>query len=412
MERQRILMVTESFFPSEGGMNNVVLEISKRLVRKGHEVYVLTGRHLPNWASQENLQGVHVVRYNVNSTNGISYYVSSMLNARKTVEKLIKKNSFDLVHFHITLPSVGVLLSRKIGVIPKIYTYYGSWCQEFKLESQARASRYRNVKRHVYIVYAKLLYHPMRLMQRRVMRKSSMTIVLSNYSEETLLRDLSPGISPSSIISIPGGVDIERLKPPMSKLKIKRELGLDPDKFTLFTVRRLVPRMGLEELIYAMKILIEHFERVHLIVGGRGILERRLKALARSLGLERHVTFTGYIDEEKLPFYYQAADAFVLPSKDLEGFGLVTIEALACGTPVLATPVGANIEILKKFDERLLFSGTDPQSIAKGILNFMKSYQKDDDSSHRCREFVVQNYSWEKIVDRYEKVYSGLVNQE
>lgn len=412
MTKLTILMVTEQFFPEEGGVPTVVLETTKRLMMRGHRVCVLTGRFSPEWADEETLQGIHILRYNVDSKTGISHYASSMINAKRTFEKLINRKSFDLVHFHITLPSIGVLLSKKARAISKIYTYYGSWYQEFKLESRARAWRYRSVKRDLYMAYAKSLYHPMRLMQKMVVRKSLKSIVLSEYSKGTLLRDLFPDVSPSSIVLIPGGVDIERFRPPMNKLKTKRELGLDPDKFILVSLRRLVPRMGLEELVYAMKILVEHFGDIHLIIGGRGILGNRLKALVSSLGLKKYVTFTGYIYEKKLPLYYQAADVFVLPTKDLEGFGLVTIEALACGTPVLATPIGANIEILKKFDEQLLFSGTDPQSIAKGILNFMKSYKKNDDLSHRCREFVVQNYSWEKIVDRYEEVYSGLVNQE
>lgn len=82
IRKLRIVTVTESFFPSEGGSKTVVLEISKRLAKRGHEVYALTGRHLPDWASQEDLEGIHVARYSVNSTNGIYYYVSSILNAR------------------------------------------------------------------------------------------------------------------------------------------------------------------------------------------------------------------------------------------------------------------------------------------------------------------------------------------
>lgn len=412
IKKLKLLMITASFSPSEGGSKTVVLEISKRLVKRGYEVSVLTARHFPNWASQEDLEGIHVVRYSVNSTNGISYYVSSIFNVRKTFEKLIKKNSFDLVHFHITLPSIGVLLSRKARAIPKIYTYHGSWCQEFRLESQARASRYRNFKKNIYMAYTKSLYHPMRLMQRMVVRKSLKTIVLSEYSKGTLLRDLSPGISPSRITLIPGGVDTERFKPAMNKLKIKRELGLGPDKFTLFTLRRLVPRMGLEELIHAMKILVEHFGGIHLIIGGRGILESQLKRLARSLRLRRYVTFTGYIDEEKLPLYYQAADIFVLPTKDLEGFGLVTIEALACGTPVLATPVGANLEILGKFDKNLLFTEVDAQSMAKRILKFISSHKANNGLSEKCRQFAVQNYSWDRVVDRYEETYFAVVDRK
>lgn len=412
IKKLKLLMITASFSPSEGGSKTVVLEISKRLVKRGYEVSVLTARHFPNWANQEDLEGIHVVRYSVNSTNGISYYVSSIFNAKRTLERLIKKNSFDLMHFHITLPSIGVLLSRKARAIPKIYTYHGSWCQEFRLESQARASRYRNFKKNIYMAYTKSLYHPMRLMQRMVVRKSLKTIVLSEYSKGTLLRDLSPDISPSRIILIPGGVDTERFKPPVDKLKIKKELGLCPDKFTLFTVRRLVPRMGLEELIHAMKILVEHFGDIHLIIGGRGILESQLKRLTRSLRLRKYVTFTGYIDEKKLPLYYQAADVFVLPTKDLEGFGLVTIEALACGTLVLATPVGANPEILKELDKNLLFTGVDAQSMAKRILEFMSSHKANNGLSEKYRKFAIQNYSWDRIVDRYEETYFAVVDRK
>ncbi len=411
-KKLRLLMITASFSPAEGGSKTVVLETSRRLAKRGHEVYVLTGKHFPDWANQEDLEGIHVVRYSVNSTNGISYYVSSIFNAKRTFEKLIKKKYFDLIHFHITLPSIGILLSRKASEIPKIHTYHGSWCQEFRLESQARASRYRNVKRDLYMAYAKSLYHPMRLMQRMVVRKSSKTIVLSEYSKETLLRDLSPGISPSRITLIPGGVDAGRFKPPANKLKIKEELGLDPQKFTLFTVRRLVPRMGLEKLIHAMKILVERFEGIHLIIGGRGILESPLKRLVRSLRLKKYVAFTGYIDEEKLPLYYQAADIFVLPTKDLEGFGLVTIEALACGTPVLSTPIGASLEILEKFDEDFLFLGTDAQSMAKKILEFISSHKANSGLSEKCRQFAVQNYSWDRIVDKYEEAYFAVIDRK
>ncbi len=141
-------------------------------------------------------------------------------------------------------------------------------------------------------------------------------------------------------------------------------------------------------------------------------MESQLKRLAKSLHLRMYVTFTGYIDEEKLPLYYQAADVFVLPTKDLEGFGLVTIEALACGTPVLATPVGANLEILGKFDKNLLFRGVDAQSMAKRILEFMSSHKANNGLSEKCRQFAVQNYSWDRIVDRYEETYFAVVGRK
>jgi glycosyltransferase involved in cell wall biosynthesis len=107
--------------------------------------------------------------------------------------------------------------------------------------------------------------------------------------------------------------------------------------------------------------------------------------------------------------YYQAADIFVLPTKELEGFGLVTLEALASGLPVLGTPVGGTKEILEKLDSSFLFSDSEPDSMADLILEkyhtIKESPQVWKSVSNRCRKFVENNYSWEKNTDSIEKVF-------
>ena len=117
-------------------------------------------------------------------------------------------------------------------------------------------------------------------------------------------------------------------------------MGLPEDKFILFTVRNLVPRMGLENLISAFEIVQSGRTDLLLIIGGEGPLEPALKEQTRQCGVEEFVRFVGYIPDEDLPSYYQMADLFILPTIELEGFGLVTVEALASGLPVLGTPVG------------------------------------------------------------------------
>jgi glycosyltransferase involved in cell wall biosynthesis len=99
--------------------------------------------------------------------------------------------------------------------------------------------------------------------------------------------------------------------------------------------------MGLEILLRAFRLLAREVPDLHLAIGGSGPLEGMLRALRGSLGLSDRVRFLGYVPEAALPGLYAAADLFVLPTEQLEGFGLVTVEALACGTPVVGTPVGA-----------------------------------------------------------------------
>jgi glycosyltransferase involved in cell wall biosynthesis len=102
--------------------------------------------------------------------------------------------------------------------------------------------------------------------------------------------------------------------------------------------------------------------------------------------------------------YYQAADLFVLPTKILEGFGLVTVESLSCGTPVLGTPIGATKEILAGLDTRLLFDGTEPRDISERILYFLNRKSNMEDLRGKCRQFVVDNYSWDVVAQKLEDI--------
>jgi glycosyltransferase involved in cell wall biosynthesis len=164
--------------------------------------------------------------------------------------------------------------------------------------------------------------------------------------------------------------------------------------------------MGLESLIKAMSIVAEKEKDAFLIIGGKGFLENRLKNLTEELKLNEYIKFAGFIGDEKLPLYYQAADFFILPTKYLEGFGLVTIEALSSGTPVLGTPVGGTKEILGKFDNRLLFRGTDSDSLAELILKFKKlSPEELENLGRKAREFAVKNYSWDIIISQWGEVF-------
>ena len=168
--------------------------------------------------------------------------------------------------------------------------------------------------------------------------------------------------------------------------------------------------MGLENLLRAYSRLVQEEPDLFLVIGGRGRLEGALRALAAGLGLAGQVRFAGFIPEEDLPAYYQAADLFVLPTQALEGFGLITLEALACGLPVVATPVGATPEILGRFDPRFLAGGAGAEALAGGIRRGLAIARQEGSAlSSRCRDFAAQNYDWERIVDRYEALYAGML---
>jgi glycosyltransferase involved in cell wall biosynthesis len=214
---------------------------------------------------------------------------------------------------------------------------------------------------------------------------------------------------------IPAGVDLNRFRPHDDKQSLRNRLGIPNSNFTLFTVRNLEPRMGLENLILAFQKILKAKTNVFLVVGGEGPLSKNLKNLARETGVENRVKFVGYIPEEELPNYYQMADIFILPTKELEGFGLVTVEALASGLPVLGTPVGGTKEILAHMGPEFLFSDTTPDSMASLIIKAMQDWAINpeiyDEISRKCRKVAENHYSWDTHITRLENLFKVTVQQ-
>ena len=162
-----------------------------------------------------------------------------------------------------------------------------------------------------------------------------------------------------------------------------------------------------------MSILKDKKARIHLVIGGEGSERPYLEKLINEYGLNRDVTMRGFIPIEILPKYYGAADFFVLPTRSLEGFGLVTPESMACGTPVLGTPVGGTIEILSNFDSRLLFKDVSPMAMAEGIQVAINKYflqdGKYDELRAQCREYAERNYSWQRHVDQLMSIIQTVI---
>jgi glycosyltransferase involved in cell wall biosynthesis len=121
------------------------------------------------------------------------------------------------------------------------------------------------------------------------------------------------------------------------------------------------------------------------------------------------VHFLGHIPEEDLPQMYQASDFFVLPTRKLEGFGLVILEAMASGTPVLGTPIGGIPEVIGPFDRELLFNGTDWRQIQSKIEDVISdTTRRSRWAPQACRDYVEENFSWIRVANIFEQVAQDL----
>src|SRR5262249_6843879 len=216
------------------------------------------------------------------------------------------------------------------------------------------------------------------------------------------------GLDPEQVTILPPGVDLERFRPGPREAA-RRRLGLPLDRPIVLTVRRLTPRMGLDRLIRAAALVADRVPECLLLIGGKGPWRPQLESLIAKLGLEGNVRLLGFIPDEALPLYYQAADLFVLPSIAAEGFGLVTLDALACDLPVLGTPAGGIVEVLSAIDPELLFPDTSPEAMAPHILTWLERVQRGASSAQAfsCRARVAEHFNWETSLERLEVLFEA-----
>jgi len=383
-----------------GGAERVLFEQSTRLAQRGHNVHILTRGLGEKKMDKEIVQGVWEWRYHVDQKNSLSFIKSTWINSKVLFEFLHNKYRFDCINLHQPFSALGVIRSPSGKKIKKIYTCLSLSYEEFKTRNPEPEGL---IKKGIY--FLNLLGR--KYIEKRVLNNSDRIIVLSEFSKDRLCQ--FHGITDKTIAIVPGSVDLKKFYPAHDKMEIRKRLKIPGKKMILFTVRNLVPRMGLENLIVAIKEVLKVAPEIYLVLGGDGPLKKDLIALTKQLGVEDFIRFVGFIPEEELPSYYRMADLFVLPTLKLEGFGLVTLEALASGVPVLGTPVGGTAEILGKLDPRYLFKDTKPESMASLIIETCQQFKNGprlwEEASSQCRLFAEENYSWERNIDSLEELF-------
>ncbi len=200
------------------------------------------------------------------------------------------------------------------------------------------------------------------------------------------------GADAAKIAMVPGGVDVDHFRP-MDKTMARRRLGIDPRVSLLLAIGRLTPQKGQDRIIEALPHIETGSRPQLLVVGGNGDGDperRRLQNIAAAAGVQERVTFCGSVAHRDLPVYYAAADVVVLASH-YESFGLVGIEALACGRPVVSTPVGVMAELARLQRPGIITAEGSPAALAAGIT--IAGDRALDWPDHIIRQSV-RDYGW------------------
>ncbi|NQT85473.1 glycosyltransferase family 4 protein [bacterium] len=405
-ERLSFLTVIDNFHPIVGGAEHHAQELGAELTSRGHRVDVLTQRKDSSWPAEEVIDGMRVFRFDEvvppRPLGRLLYERSNARAARAYADRHLAAEPYDALLLFPIDAAFGVARSRMGRNALLFYNFTTPLSDECWLRARGmlahEPSRLRRMTTWLSAAWS-ARYRGRN--QRDILARCHGVLCPSRYSRDLLL-EWMPAAQRQAVHVIPHGVDGERFQPAEYRDAVRARLGWAPDDLVIFTARRLVPRMGLGALIRGLGLASEQNPSLRLVVAGQGPLRGRLEALARRAG--GRTEFAGLIPAEHLPAYYQAADLTIVPSRDLEAFGLVLLESLACGTPVLATQRCAMPEVLAPLDSRLLIPRDDAQAMAEAILGPGAEIAGDNSYRERCRDYAIANYSWPLAADAFEDI--------
>ena len=308
---------------------------------------------------------------------GKKYQISSDLPKGSKLN-YVNEFHFCLSYLHILLRDPLLVLRSDLNILH----FHGPWYLESRIQNPK--ARIRNFSKFV--------------LEFVLLHTFTQIVCVSEAFADLLSSRFK--IDPRKITVIPAGIDTNRFTPTSES----QQNGHLQRALQIGTVRRLVPRMGLEILISSMLEIGD----AHLTIVGVGPLEDELKQLIQELGLSAKVTLSGYIKDENLPDFYRNIDLCVIPSTALEGFCITALEAMACGIPVIATNIDGLKESVGKCDSRLLFEANSIPALVAHI-NFARANFVGDSS--RFRKYSI-GYSWASIVLALEELIQSEKKQK
>ena len=249
---------------------------------------------------------------------------------------------------------------------------------------------------------------------RQVLRLIGDSTDALTYVSDYTRRRFSSAFGPHArLVHQPGGVDTDRFRPdPVRRRAIRDRYGVG-DKDVIVCLSRLVPRKGQDTLIRAMPAIARRAPGAVLMVVGGGPYRRTLEALARRHGVEDRVIFTGRVPAEEIVDHHRMADVFAMPCRtrggglDVEGLGIVYLEASACGVPVVAGRSGGAPETVSDGRTGLVVEGTSPGEVADAVAGLLTDRPRAAEMGVRGRSWVLENWRWEDLARGMAAVLSG-----
>ncbi len=365
----RIFHLCAFYYPNkEGGAEIFAKELCERLAKENN-VTMVTGKFSKELANDEEINGVKIVRVPMLMVQNLklaTFLVSSVFEGWK------RRKEYDVVHGTMAFSSgTAAVLLKKLAGKRAVVTIQGGDMGDYKENS----GKFGGILKPI-ISWT--------------LRNADVVHAVSNDLERK-----AKELGAKKIVVIPNGVDTEKFSRKGNK---REELGLENKKVVL-SVSRLAHKNGIDTLIGAFGKVRANAPEAELLIIGKGEDEEKLKAMAGE-----GIRFLEPVPHEQLAEYYTASDVFCRPSRD-EGFGIVFIEAMACGIVPVGTEVGGITDIIKNRENGLLVQPDDPKELADALLSVLNGESGREKMSDRATRDAKERFSWKSITHRIRELY-------
>lgn len=376
---KKILLVTNDFGPRTGGIETFVIGLLERI--SDHEVTVFTSQQ--GDTSEYDQQwfdkfGVRVIRDR-------SKILLPSWRVSRAAKEVVASHNIEIVVFGAAAP-LALMSSalRKSGVKKIIALTHGHE-----------------------VWWAKIF--PFNFAIKRIGKSVDHLTYLGEFTRQAISKALTDK-SAKEMVKIAPGIDTAHFIPQPDAMQKRKELGLQ-DKKIIISVGRLVHRKGQDKLIEAMPDVLRKIPNAHLLIVGVGPYKNHLEKLVNKLSLKEDVTFAGRIMYDRLPSYLSAADLFAMPSRsrffglEVEGLGIVYLEASACGIPVLAGNSGGAPDAVLEGVTGLCVDGTNVAEIASALIEICSDAERASHMGAAGRNWIVDQWRW----DIWSKEFNALL---
>ncbi len=376
--KMKICLLTSTFLPKVGGAEEVVYSIGKHLALKGHEPIVIT--QIPRKLSyNDSGYQFEVIRYKRPWSFSLSIGMNSI---RKVLEDTHEKRKFDIIHAHMVYPTgfIGMEFARKHN-IPVIVTPHGSDIRE--------TSRYRKRK----LIWKRII---------KTIEGVDGITAISDYMKN-LIEDISP--NHAKIFPISNGISFSEFA---QKTPFNPNWPIREDERYIFYIGGLKYRKGVDILIEAMRIIRDKNKcNFSLLIAGEGAEKENLKKMVKEYELSNIIKFIGVVRGEFKVYLLQNALVQVIPSR-LEPMGIVALEGLAAGVPIVASNVGGLRDIIKDNETGFLVPPENPHLLAEKIIEVIANRKENIISAG---QELAKSFDWSFITNKYIEVYLKTIKE-